>query len=182
MSANLDAAKRNANSIAFTRRYFDRNRVTYQYHTKTSNVTFDTRDGRAITNGLRELANNFGLSYQNSDHCPSLWSLFVENVMPLALAINNTRANIPKLVIVTSGILRFDIFKGPFTKNDQLTASPYTDQFLYIPDVTFSVANNILPALNHPLRKVQRKKRSDMERNLWGDMAMSRIVNELGWE
>lgn len=38
---------------------------------------------------------------------------------------------------------------GPFTKNDQLTASPFADAFLFIPNVTASVANQVLPALNN---------------------------------
>jgi hypothetical protein len=62
--------------------------------------------------------------------------------------MNNTRASVPNLVIINSGSQRFDLHAGPFTKNDQLTVSPFTDAFLFIPDVTFSVATKILPALN----------------------------------
>ena len=69
--------------------------------------------------------------------------------IPFALAINNTRGTIPNIIITTSGGLRFDVYAGPFTKNDQLTASPFTDSFLFIPNVTFSVANQVLPALNN---------------------------------
>jgi hypothetical protein len=53
--------------------------------------------------------------------------------------------------------------KGSFTKNDQLTASPYTDAFLYIPNVTLSVANQVLPALN----TVKRWKRDGEEKQPW---------------
>ena len=41
------------------------------------------------------------------------------------------------------------MYSGSFTKNDQLTASPFADSFLFIPNVTFSVANQVLPTLNH---------------------------------
>lgn len=68
--------------------------------------------------------------------------------IPVAIAINNTRANIPNIVIINSGGQRFDIYSGPFTKNDQLTASPFVDIFQFIPNVPFSVANAVLPALN----------------------------------
>ncbi|KAI6043488.1 Metallo-dependent phosphatase-like protein [Pisolithus marmoratus] len=160
--ANLNAGKDNARSIKFSRRYLDQNRVTYQYHTGTSNFTFDTRYGRSITEGLHDLA----------EHDPypsngSIFTLFIEAALPTALKINNSRADIPSLFIATSGNLRFDIFKGPFTKNDQLTASPYPDQFLYIPGVTLSVANQVLPALNKPSSASLKQKRAVQDAKLW---------------
>ena len=68
--------------------------------------------------------------------------------MPVALTINNTRANIPNIMITNSGSQRFDLYSGPFTKNDQLTASPFADAFLFIPNITAGIANKVLPALN----------------------------------
>ena len=70
-------------------------------------------------------------------------------VIPFALAINNTRASIPNIVIMNSGSQRFDVYAGPFTKNDLLTATPFTDSFKFIPDVPFSVANQVLSSLNN---------------------------------
>ena len=40
------------------------------------------------------------------------------------------------------------MFKGTFVKNDELTASPFTDAFVYLPNVTFGTAKQIVPALN----------------------------------
>ena len=78
----------------------------------------------------------------------SLLTLFATEALPVALAINNTRASIPNLIITNSGSQRFDVYAGPFDKNDQLTASPFDDAFLFIPNSTAGVANKILPALN----------------------------------
>ena len=96
----------------------------------------------------------------------SLLNLFIENVRavlrylcmyldtvpyqaaPAALAINNSRASIPNLMITNSGSQRFDLYAGPFTKNDQLTVSPFSDSFLFLSNVTLSDAKKILPALN----------------------------------
>ncbi|KAH9024478.1 hypothetical protein EDB83DRAFT_2679033 [Lactarius deliciosus] len=68
-------------------------------------------------------------------------------VLPTALTVKNTRASIPNLIIANSGGLRFDIYAGPFTKNDQLTASPFTDAFVFIAGVV-GVVRAVLPALN----------------------------------
>lgn len=179
MSANLGAAQGNSNNISFTRRYLDQNRVTYQYHTQTSNSTFDTSYGRSITTGLEDLAEQFDLSYLYG-YAPqdytlsrnpypsngSVLSLFVDDAALTALAINNSRADIPNILITNSGELRFDVLKGEFTKNDQLTALPFTDSFLYIPNITFSIANQVLPALNSAGAS-DKKKRATLEMEMW---------------
>ncbi|KAG1787052.1 Metallo-dependent phosphatase-like protein [Suillus plorans] len=170
MSADLHAAKHNRNNVTFTRRYLDQNRVTYEYHTRTSNRSFDTDHGRSITRGLEELAARFNLShlygtaqqdytlsYNPYPSNGSLVSFFVENAVPYALAINNTRDSIPNIIIIDSWALRFDLLKGPFTKNDQLTIMPYQDSFLYIANVTSGIANQLLPAMNKPAA-IQQKR------------------------
>ncbi|KAJ7286059.1 Metallo-dependent phosphatase-like protein [Mycena rebaudengoi] len=166
-------------NITFSRRYLDPNRVTYEYHTGRGNFSFDTAWGRSITKGLEKLAKTFDLSFEygvaphdftiNRSPYPSnnsLLSLFAEEVMPVALTVNNTRANIPNIMITNSGSMRFDIYGGPFTKNDQLTASPFADTFLYIPDVPFSVASAVLPALNGAGEE-NRRRDEVVEAELW---------------
>ncbi|KAF9229934.1 hypothetical protein BU15DRAFT_69625, partial [Melanogaster broomeanus] len=54
----------------------------------------------------------------------------------------------------------------PLHENDQLTAAPFTDSFLYLPNVTFSVANQVLPALNGV--GAAKRKRDELEMDLWG--------------
>lgn len=68
--------------------------------------------------------------------------------IPFALAINNSRASIPNIIITNSGSQRFDVFAGSFTKNDLLTATPFKDTFKFIPNVSFSVAERVLSSLN----------------------------------
>ncbi|KAH9855907.1 Metallo-dependent phosphatase-like protein [Lenzites betulinus] len=149
-------------NITFTRRYLDPNRVTYEYHTRRSNFSFDTFDGSRITKGLLDLAKRFDLSAlfgtapqdYTISQAPfpsngSLLSLFAAEAMPYSLTLNNTRAAVPNIMITNSGSQRFDLYAGPFSKNDQLTASPFADSFLYIADVPFAVANQVLPALNN---------------------------------
>ncbi|TFY66095.1 hypothetical protein EVG20_g4990 [Dentipellis fragilis] len=160
LSADLDE-KHHKKNISFTRRYLDPNRVTYEYHTGRRNNTFDTAHGQEITKGLNQLFDNFDLSFLygtapqdytlNRNPYPSngsLLSLFAEQATPVALAINNSRASVPKYIISNSGALRFDLYKGAFTKNDQLTSSPFVDAYSYIPNVTLSVAQDLFNELN----------------------------------
>ena len=69
--------------------------------------------------------------------------------MAYALPLNSTREGVPSIMITNSGSQRFDLYSGPFSKNDQLTASPFADAFLYIPNVTLAVASQVLPTLNN---------------------------------
>ncbi|KAI0321945.1 5'-nucleotidase, partial [Amylostereum chailletii] len=148
MSANLDE-KNSTGNITFTRRYLDPNRVTYEYHTSQSNRTFDTRFGQGITQGLEEIAQRYDLSsvfgtapqdytltrnpYPSNG---SLLSLMGEQALPIALATNNSRASIPNLIIANSGVLRFDIYKGVFDRNDQYTVATHPNAFVYVANVT----------------------------------------------
>ncbi|KAG6918861.1 hypothetical protein DXG01_010924 [Tephrocybe rancida] len=156
IAANLDMKTKlsqNPKDIVFSRRYLDPNRI--------KDITFDTKVGQFITSGLKALAEKFGLNFvygtaphdytTNQSPYPSegsSLSLFVEKALPVALGINNTRNNIPNVIIANSNSQRFDIYAGPFTKNDQLTASFYPDRFLYIPNVPLSDAKKVLVSLN----------------------------------
>ena len=117
-----------------------------------------TRNGRIAVTTLTMLPRD---PYPSSG---SVLTLFVAEAAPVALTINNTRAGIPNLIIVNSGVLRYSVFEGPFTKNDQLTAAPFADSFLYIPNVPADAANQVLPHLNSG----SASKRSTVEKELWG--------------
>ena len=97
--------------------------------------------------------------------------------------MNNTRASIPHAIIANTGSQRYDIFGGPFTKNDQITASPFTNAFVYVPDVPASAAAQVLPALNAAGEQDRRRREltedgndwmSEREREAWarGDVEM----------
>ncbi|KAJ8516929.1 hypothetical protein ONZ45_g5811 [Pleurotus djamor] len=147
--------------LKFNRRYLDANRVTYEFHAKKKSRQFDTFFGKRITRGLLDLAKRFDLDFTfgvaprdyfiNEAPYPSegsLLSLFAEKAVPIATAANNTRSSIPNYFVTNSGSQRFNIFSGPFTKNDQLTASPFTNKFMFIPNVTLQNALEVLPILN----------------------------------
>ncbi|KAJ7097726.1 Metallo-dependent phosphatase-like protein [Mycena belliarum] len=165
-------------NITFTRRYLDPNRVTFEYHTGRGKFSFDTLWGRSITTGLKQLAKTFDLSFEfgtaphdftiNQAPYPSNNSVLsvMAAALPVALTVNNTRASIPSIMITNSGSLRFDIYAGPFTKNDQFTASPFADSFLYISNVPFSVAAAVLPTLNGDGANNRRRDEA-VEAELW---------------
>ncbi|KAI0031968.1 Metallo-dependent phosphatase-like protein [Vararia minispora EC-137] len=160
MSVNLTQTS-DTDNLTFSRRYLDPNRVTFEYHTRTRNSTFDTSVGQEITQGLDALSVSYDLGFQYGiapqDYFltaapypsnSSALTLLSQEVLPVALAVNNSRANIPAFMFVQSGGLRFDIYKGPFDKNDQFTVSPFTNAFVFIPNVTINLGQQVLDGLN----------------------------------
>ena len=94
----------------------------------------------------------------------SLLSLLTDQVLPFSLAVNNTRAtDVPAYIIVQSGGLRFDVFAGAFTKNDQLTASPFTNAFVYIANITLNEGQKVLAGLNGDTSVARRSLKEDGE-------------------
>lgn len=85
-------------------------------------------------------------------------------------------------MITNSGSQRFNIYAGPFTKNDQLTVSPFDDSFLYIPNIPFSVANKVLPALNFAGANEKRDLLEEREKTFYGrghvDLVYNRWLEE----
>ncbi|KAJ3865100.1 Metallo-dependent phosphatase-like protein [Lentinula novae-zelandiae] len=173
LSANLGSSSdvNTKNNISFSRRYLDQNRVTYEYHSQQSNNSFDTKEGQNITQGLLDLGVKYDLSMLfgiapqdftiSRDPYPSNGSsltLFINEAAPYSLTLNNTRANISNIMITNSGSQRFDIYSGTFDKNDQISASPFTDAFMFIKDLPLGVAQEVLPALNAAGADERRKR------------------------
>ncbi|KAH9935238.1 Metallo-dependent phosphatase-like protein [Epithele typhae] len=153
LSLNLDHVDKTSN-LTFSRRYLDANRVTYEQ------PYLRHPGGKSITSGLHHLATQFdlNLTYGVAPHdfhtsqAPfpsndSSLSLLAEAIA-YSLLVNNSRAAVPHVMIANTGSQRYDIFAGAFTKNDQVTASPFTNAFVYLPNVPLAAAVQVLPALN----------------------------------
>lgn len=113
---------------------------------------FDTSQGISVTNTIYQdrqqlnLTALFGCAPQNwCQSCAQFLS--AGNIFSLLttalqqIVVNPNRTNIPRMIILNTGSVRFDLFKGPFTFDDSFIVSPFTDTFQYIPNVPFNDAN-----------------------------------------
>ena len=79
----------------------------------------------------------------------ALLTLLAQHILPEVVRPANARhTHTPTLVLLNSGSQRFDVFQGPFTKNDQYIVSPFRDAFLYVQAVPWRVAKQLCAALN----------------------------------
>ena len=116
-------------AILYSRRYLDWNRLTFSYHAVGSqDWKFDYNSGRRVTNDIADARKALNLSSSSLFGCvPRNYCQYCKqfgsegNIFTLletalgATVINKSRANIPRLVIINTGSIRFDLVEGPFT-------------------------------------------------------------------
>ena len=162
-SLSIDAAAPHAARLAsptFSRRYIDNNLFSFHQHTNLDETTFPTEHGRNVSSMIAsarealKLDKTFGCAPRDywTNRAPypsksSIFSLLQDEVLPDMIS-DVDRADVPRMVLINTGALRFDIFKGPFTVDTTYTVSPFTSGFRYVKDVPFSVAKRLLQIIN----------------------------------
>ncbi|KAB8527821.1 hypothetical protein FH972_025472 [Carpinus fangiana] len=143
--------------VLYARRYLDWNRLTFEYHSRQRR--FDSQKGVAITKDIT--AERKALNLTALYGCaPQTWCQSCQpfgssgNIFSLletalsTVVVNQTRANIPRLIIINTGSLRFDLPEGPFTYDDSFIVSPFSDAFQFIPNVPYQYASKVIGILN----------------------------------
>ncbi|KAL8682816.1 MAG: hypothetical protein Q9186_001145 [Xanthomendoza sp. 1 TL-2023] len=161
--ANFDATLA---APKFSRRYIDNNLFSFHHHTSLNSTTFPTRHGlnvSAMIASAREdlkLDHQFGCAPQDFwtnrapfPHNHSIFSWLQQEVLPDIIS-DPDRKDTPRLAIVNTGGIRFDIFKGPFTIDTTYTISPFTSQFRYIKDIPFDIAKLLTRILNQEVPQI----------------------------
>ncbi|ODH47650.1 hypothetical protein GX48_06267 [Paracoccidioides brasiliensis] len=146
--------------ILYSRRYLDWNRLTFAFHAVGSqDPKLDSKLGKWVTGDITEFRKAQNLSVVIAcvpqTYCVTCKPFGDEgNIFTLAeralaaTVINQSRANIPRLILMNTGNIRYDLVKGPFTLDDSYTVSPYQNTFQFISDVPYLQAKEILGILN----------------------------------
>ncbi|KAI8966434.1 ser/Thr protein phosphatase family [Daldinia sp. FL1419] len=149
-----------AATVTFKRRYIDNNLFGLHYHTGLNETTFPTEHGRNVSKLIADgrkalkLDDSFGCAPQDlwMSRAPypsenSIFSWLETQVIPDSIT-NEERKDVPRLAIVNTGAIRFDIFKGAFTKDSTYLISPFISKFNYVPEVPYAIASKVLELLN----------------------------------
>ncbi|KAJ9645683.1 hypothetical protein H2199_002722 [Coniosporium tulheliwenetii] len=137
-------------SMRYARRYLDWNRLTFAYHASGSqDRTFDTQHGIAVSHtiyGIRQqlnLTRLYGCAPRTyCQFCApygspgSIYGL-IETALA-AVVVNESRSDVPRILLANTGGIRFDVVQGPFTYDDSFIVIPFLNKFLYIPEVPLS--------------------------------------------
>lgn len=145
---------------SFNRRYIDNNLYSFHHHTGHDRDSFPTEHGQNISHLIQQSRDALELDRVHGCAPRDLWMTRVkypsqdsiytwleENVLPSQVK-DDSRKGKPALVIVNTGAIRFDIFKGPFTQDTTFIVSPFTSGFRYIKDIPYDKAQTVVDILN----------------------------------
>lgn len=155
--ASRPARKGSQSPFVYSRRYLDWNRKTFVYHSNNDSNTYDYHSGRRVTSEIAKARHELRLG-DVYGCAPQDWCLRCapfndakKNIFPgviypavSAVVVNKTRADRPRIILGSTGAIRYDLHKGPFTFDDAFIISPFRNVFLYIPDVPFDEANQLI--------------------------------------
>ncbi|KAK4229930.1 Metallo-dependent phosphatase-like protein [Podospora fimiseda] len=146
--------------LSFHRRYIDNNLLGLYHHTGLNSKTFPTEHGRnvsaMITKARKELELDYTFGCAPKDYWmtrapypseDSIYTLLQQEVIP-DIAVKPSRKDVPRLVIANTGAIRFDIFKGAFTRDTTYIVSPFLSVLSFIPDVPYPIAKKVIKMLN----------------------------------
>ncbi|KAF5023461.1 hypothetical protein F66182_4506 [Fusarium sp. NRRL 66182] len=149
-----------AASPTFTRRYIDNNLYGLYYHTGLNESTFPTKHGQRVSKMITRARKALNLDYKFGCAPKTLWmarakhtdedSIFAwitNQVLPDVIT-RQDRKDKPRLAVFNTGGIRFDIWKGGFTRDSTYAVSPFTSGFSYIPDVPYEAASKVIELLN----------------------------------
>ena len=129
-------------------------------------LSLPTRAGRALSERIVHVASSLGLdtllgcspasyhAHAALDSPVSLWALYLHNVT----AYEALGGNASRIVLESTGSLRYDLFAGNVTTNDLWTMVPFADRFWR---VALRVSGDVLAAVVRDLNAAARDERSD---------------------
>lgn len=155
----------------FSRSYIDFNLRSLSIHSNTSleksekdDILFHTPEGQKISEEIAEHRNaldldrvygcvpkSFLTSRAEFPSRDNLFSLLVEKVLPSLVGTSvpaERSLNHPRYIVINTGSIRFDLFKGPYTLDTSYIISPFPNNWKYFPDVPLKFARKLLPELN----------------------------------
>ncbi|KZF22693.1 Ser/Thr protein phosphatase family [Xylona heveae TC161] len=150
-----------ASGLRYERRYIDNNLFSLHHHAGLNDTTFPTERGTNVSRFIAEARSELGLDkkfgcapqdlWMNRAKYPSKNSMYTwleEDVLPDMIR-ESARHDQPRLVLINTGAMRFDIYKGPFTRDTTYIVSPFTNGFRYLKNVPYQAAKKLILLLNH---------------------------------
>jgi hypothetical protein len=150
--------------ITFNRLYIDNNLYSLHHHSGQDDEKFTTELGFNVSRHIGDARKSLGLGERYGcaprdlwvnrrpyPHEESIFSWLEKEVIPNQIYQSERMQKEKKkaLVITNTGSVRFDIFKGPYTKDTTFLVSPFTSGLRYVEDVPYSSASRVLKLLNN---------------------------------
>ncbi|KAF1365298.1 hypothetical protein EJ07DRAFT_161373 [Lizonia empirigonia] len=157
------AATPQKSKVTFSRRYIDNNLFSLRHHSSKDEKTFPTEHGLNVSKAIGDARDSLGLtkkygcaphdlwiSRRPYPHKESILSWIEEEVFPDSIGKSQRiKSGGKALVLQNTGAIRFDIFKGAYTKDTKFLVSPFTSPLRLIRDVPYKAASQVIKLLNN---------------------------------
>lgn len=134
------------NAPLFSRRYIDFNKESLIHHSKSTKHEFDTKKGLSITKEITDARENLNLTFSFGSvprnyplnehpygHPSNLYTFVNSSILPnLENEIGRDTSSFNRIILINSGSIRYDLFKGNFSKDTEYTISPFPNEWNYI--------------------------------------------------
>lgn len=147
----------------FFRSYIDFDVNLFRFHTSINkHEVFDTEKGLAIKNELQNARNilnldsvignvtkfNYYMDYVPLTNKNNIYNLLTNKVLPTLKPDSNlTETQEQRIIIINTGSVRYDLYKGPYTVDTHYIVSPFQNDWVML-TLPKSVALKIPPILN----------------------------------
>lgn len=152
-SSDLDARER------YFRSYIDFNTDLFEFHSGAGG-DFETKKGKEVSQlihqtrkdlnldmRLGEVAQNYYMDYVPISHPHSIFRLLTKRVLPLLHPQGNISVNEERIIIINTGSIRYDLYKGNYTVDSHYIVSPFQNEWVRI-SLPKRLAVKISPLLN----------------------------------
>uniref|UniRef100_A0A0L0NW62 Putative 5'-nucleotidase C-terminal domain-containing protein n=1 Tax=Candidozyma auris TaxID=498019 RepID=A0A0L0NW62_CANAR len=161
LGVHLNSTSENA-ADSFTRKYIDFNTQLFLHHSKKDTLEeFDTKKGLSVKHMIAEAREELGLDevighvkksnyfmdYVPTSHLKSLYRLLTKKVLPSLKPSADVETSQERLIIINTGSIRYDLYKGPYTIDTHYIISPFKNDWVRI-TVPKYIATQIAPKLN----------------------------------
>lgn len=160
LSVNLSSTGPEATDV-FSRNYIDFNTDLFSHHSGHSADSFDTKKGNHVKDLIAKARDDLGLDniigYVNNSnyymdyvpvsHPKNLFRLLAKKVLPTLEAAEGVETSRERLILINTGSVRYDLYKGPYTLDTHYIVSPFQNKWVKV-TVPKYIAVQIAPKLN----------------------------------
>lgn len=160
VSVDLSTTEVSSAKDSFSRTYIDFSLDSFLFHTNRPTIEeFNTELGVEVTSkigktrkllGLDKIigyvnSSNYYMDYVPLDHPKNLFKLITDKILPTL--VPSKHHSDERLILINTGSVRYDLYKGPYTIDTQFIISPFENDWSKI-SLPKSVAVQVAPTLN----------------------------------
>lgn len=160
LSVNLSSTGPEATDT-FSRNYIDFNTDLFSHHSGHSAESFDTKKGIHVKELIAKARDDLGLDnvigYVNNSnyymdyvpvsHPKNLFRFLAKKVLPTLEAAEGVETSRERLILINTGSVRYDLYKGPYTIDTHYIVSPFQNKWVKV-TVPKYIAVQVAPKLN----------------------------------